>query len=436
MASTVSVDPATTATRQSGRRPGHRPERLGPSEEQRRPCRRQQLRRHRDRVVRLLHLRHGRRPRARPAVLPRRLRPSPAPSPRSPPSRSASSPGRSAASSWATSATRSAASRCSSRRCSLMGIATVGIGLLPNYATIGVWAPILLVLLRFLQGVGVGGEWGGAVLMATEHAPKGKARPLRRRPADGRACRRGPRQRRLPPVHPAHDRAAVHLVGLARAVPAQRHARRRRHVDPSRRHGEPGVQGRRAGGPDHQDPDPRGAHQELEDGSPRRRNLHRHQRHRLRLHGLRALLRHQGARLQPRHHARPAHRLLPGVDGRDGPVRPPLRPRRPPPRLRHLHDRPARRLRGVLHPPRHRLHPGHARRDAAAGVRARQHRRARSPRSSPSSSRRTSATPVPRSATRSARSSAAASPRSSPRGSTPASAAPPPSPPTSSRSAW
>src|SRR5699024_6754764 len=48
----------------------------------------------------------------------------------------------------------------------LMGIATVGIGLLPNYAAIGVWAPILLVLLRLLQGVGVGGEWGGAVLMA------------------------------------------------------------------------------------------------------------------------------------------------------------------------------------------------------------------------------------------------------------------------------
>ena len=57
----------------------------------------------------------------------------------------------------------------------LMGAATVGIGLLPGYATIGVWAPILLVTLRFVQGIGVGGEWGGAVLMATEHAPKGKA---------------------------------------------------------------------------------------------------------------------------------------------------------------------------------------------------------------------------------------------------------------------
>ncbi len=56
----------------------------------------------------------------------------------------------------------------------LMGAATVGIGLLPNYDAIGVWAPILLVALRFLQGIGVGGEWGGAVLMATEHAPRGK----------------------------------------------------------------------------------------------------------------------------------------------------------------------------------------------------------------------------------------------------------------------
>ncbi|MBB3082412.1 MFS transporter [Geodermatophilus sabuli] len=57
----------------------------------------------------------------------------------------------------------------------LMGAATVGIGLLPTYATIGVWAPVLLVVLRFVQGIGVGGEWGGAVLMATEHAPRGKA---------------------------------------------------------------------------------------------------------------------------------------------------------------------------------------------------------------------------------------------------------------------
>ena len=56
----------------------------------------------------------------------------------------------------------------------VMGVATVMIGLLPGYAAIGVAAPILLVALRFLQGFGLGGEWGGAVLMATEHAPEGK----------------------------------------------------------------------------------------------------------------------------------------------------------------------------------------------------------------------------------------------------------------------
>lgn len=56
----------------------------------------------------------------------------------------------------------------------LMGVATAGIGLLPTYSSIGLWAPVLLVLLRFLQGIGVGGEWSGAVLMAVEHAPEGR----------------------------------------------------------------------------------------------------------------------------------------------------------------------------------------------------------------------------------------------------------------------
>jgi MFS transporter, MHS family, shikimate and dehydroshikimate transport protein len=56
----------------------------------------------------------------------------------------------------------------------MMGIATCCIGLLPTYNTIGVWAPIILVLLRVVQGFGVGGQWGGAVLMAVEHAPAGK----------------------------------------------------------------------------------------------------------------------------------------------------------------------------------------------------------------------------------------------------------------------
>jgi metabolite-proton symporter len=50
----------------------------------------------------------------------------------------------------------------------LMGLATFLIGVLPTYGTIGVWAPILLVVLRFVQGLGLGGEWGGAVLMTLE----------------------------------------------------------------------------------------------------------------------------------------------------------------------------------------------------------------------------------------------------------------------------
>lgn len=55
-----------------------------------------------------------------------------------------------------------------------MGVSTVIIGLLPSYETIGVLAPLLLALCRFGQGFGLGGEWGGAVLLATENAPPGK----------------------------------------------------------------------------------------------------------------------------------------------------------------------------------------------------------------------------------------------------------------------
>jgi metabolite-proton symporter len=55
-----------------------------------------------------------------------------------------------------------------------MGISTICIGLLPTYASIGVYAAVLLALCRVGQGVGLGGEWGGAVLLATENAPLGK----------------------------------------------------------------------------------------------------------------------------------------------------------------------------------------------------------------------------------------------------------------------
>src|ERR1700676_1030683 len=56
----------------------------------------------------------------------------------------------------------------------IMGLSTFCIGLLPTYASIGVMAPILLILLRVVQGIGLGGEWGGASLMVLEHAPAEK----------------------------------------------------------------------------------------------------------------------------------------------------------------------------------------------------------------------------------------------------------------------
>ena len=57
---------------------------------------------------------------------------------------------------------------------SLMGLATFLMGVLPTYGQIGLWAPVLLIILRLIQGLGLGGEWGGALLLAVEYAPKEK----------------------------------------------------------------------------------------------------------------------------------------------------------------------------------------------------------------------------------------------------------------------
>jgi len=55
-----------------------------------------------------------------------------------------------------------------------MGVSSTLIGCLPTYGQVGIWAPLLLTLMRICQGIGLGGEWGGAVLMAVEHAPAGR----------------------------------------------------------------------------------------------------------------------------------------------------------------------------------------------------------------------------------------------------------------------
>jgi MFS family permease len=71
----------------------------------------------------------------------------------------------------------------------IMGVATFGIGLLPTYKQIGPWAAVALVVLRLAQGFGVGGEWGGAVLMAVEHRAAWPPWLLRQLAANRRACR-------------------------------------------------------------------------------------------------------------------------------------------------------------------------------------------------------------------------------------------------------
>src|SRR2546422_4842042 len=64
----------------------------------------------------------------------------------------------------------------------IMGIGTFLVGCLPTYKNIGIIAPVLLVILRFAQGFAVGGEWGGAVLLATEHSPAARRGFYRRWP--------------------------------------------------------------------------------------------------------------------------------------------------------------------------------------------------------------------------------------------------------------
>ena len=112
----------------------------------------------------------------------------------------------------------------------MMGLATTGIGLLPTYAQIGIWAPVTLVCLRVIQGIAVGGEWGGAILIASESAPKGKGILYAAFAQQGSPTGNLLATLALRPEQPAH--AGLPAMGLAHSLPAFGGAGDRRHGDP------------------------------------------------------------------------------------------------------------------------------------------------------------------------------------------------------------
>ena len=105
-----------------------------------------------------------------------------------------------------------------------MGISTVSIGLLPTYASVGVAAPLLLALCRFGQGLGLGGEWGGAVLLAIENAPPGRRAWYGMFPQLGAPVGFVCSALHLPRALRAAHRRAVLQLRMAHPVPGQRRA--------------------------------------------------------------------------------------------------------------------------------------------------------------------------------------------------------------------
>ena len=102
----------------------------------------------------------------------------------------------------------------------LMGLATFAVALVPTYETIGIWGAVILTVLRFIQGIGVGGEWGGSVLLSMEWSRSDHSRGfIASWPQFGVPVRTVPRQSRGAGVQPAVGRSVPEL-GLARAVPA------------------------------------------------------------------------------------------------------------------------------------------------------------------------------------------------------------------------
>ena len=235
----------------------------------------------------------------------------------------------------------------------LMGLATAAVAMVPTYQSIGIWGAVLLTVLRFIQGVGVGGEWGGSVLMSMEWARNDKSRGLIASwPQFGVPC--GLFLANLAVLAFSQmSGEKLPRLGLAHSVRAQSRAGRRRPLHPARHHGDAGVRqaARRAEDRPHADAD---GDQAASEGNPAV-GLRAHGRAGavLHLHRLHLLLRH-------RHAARvarlPAHggagglravvRLDPGVRASVGSHR----------AEEHVHDRRCRDRRVRLHLFRHAQH--------------------------------------------------------------------------------
>jgi MFS family permease len=122
----------------------------------------------------------------------------------------------------------------------IMGLSTFCIGLLPNYASIGVLAPILLILLRIVQGIGLGGEWGGASLMVIEHSPPGKRGFYGSFRSDRISDRIGARNAGLCACDQT-SRSRFPVLGLAHSIPCQHRSAGARHVHSVQGPGDAGL---------------------------------------------------------------------------------------------------------------------------------------------------------------------------------------------------
>ena len=215
----------------------------------------------------------------------------------------------------------------------LMGGATFLIGCLPTYDSIGVAAPILLVTLRFVQGLGLGGEWGGAVLMVAEHGDERRRGLYSSWPQVGVPAGQPARLRRAGAAGRGAVGVGLQLVGLADAVPAQRGADRRRPLHPPARPGVAALPGARGDGREGAGAAGQGRQVLPAPARDRDRGALRRRRGLLHVRAVHPHLRHDGARPVEEPGAQRRARRLGAAAVPDPLLRPPVGPGRPPARV-------------------------------------------------------------------------------------------------------